>query len=414
MQRLFRAIETRLREFIEQRDDFLLVLRCPDEQCAYVAKILQGVDESTEHAFWTFGDEFHEATAYADTIAKTFYQRVELLNAKLVEDGESPWPPLPPRLLDRQTHPVERIRILFLYARKRIDDLETSRLVVALTPLHIGDLFAWRAFLRELVQYDPASPWCHHMRLIARESAGIDFAASYDAQAMTDPAQYPSTQVHDVDLSVAALQASLKEETADRNLPLAERANALLMDAMVDYGHRRYVPAMEKYRLLQTFFGTLRLDPMLALTLNGIGEVLAATGFRNEAVQHFEMAMTPAIESKSYAVLLNITLNLANLYLTHEWWSKALEYYTSAEKLATTLLNVHIKLLCLENIGFCHQRMGDPGAAQKAWQDGVTLARGTEEDATRKRLLLHLRELYQSHYMADRVHAVEHELRGLP
>ena len=402
MQRLFRAIETRLRDFIEQRDDFLMLLRCPDEQCAYLAKILQGVDESTEHAFWMFGDDFQDAPIYADTIARTFYERVELLNAKLVGDGEPAWPPLPPRLMDRQTSPAERIRILFLYARKRIDDLESSRLVVALTPLRIANPLAWRAFLNELVDYDPASPWCHHMRLIARE--GADMA----------PTQLPSTQTYDVDLSLAALQAALKAETADRSLPLAERANALLMDAMVDYGHRRYEPAMEKYRLLQTFYGTLHLDTMLALTLNGIGEVLAATGSRNEAIEHFEMAMTPAIESKSYAVLLNITLNLANIHLVHEWWVKALEYYTSAEKLATALLNVHIKLLCLENIGFCHLHLSDSAGAYKAWNDGVVLARGTEEDATRKRLLLHLRQLYQSHHMSDRVHAVEHELRALP
>jgi len=430
MQRLFQKADERLRVFIGQHERFLLLLRCRDEECPLVLKMLQSIDESSEHVFWTFAEDFRDPSSYVQAIARTFYERGKQLSEKLSAEGEPPWPPLPPRLGDPSMPPVERMRALFLCARDRIPDLEGARLVVALAPLHMADPLAWRQFMRALVDYEPRLPWCHHIRLIARESAEVvmprsspgalpssaEFfaaTASSEHRDAAEPEYWPATEVYAVDLSVEAMHAATKEDMADRSLPLAERANALLIDAAMDYTNRRYEQALAKYTLLSRFAGAVQIAPTHALALNGMGEVFAATGRLDAAVEHFEMAMTPAIESKSYPILLNVTLNLGNLYLTHERWTQAGEYYTSADALAGALLNAGVKLLCLENIGVCHHRLRDHANAQRIWLEGVKLAKATEEREARKRLLLRLRGIYEEGRMVDQIRAIDDEIRGL-
>jgi hypothetical protein len=111
-------------------------------------------------------------------------------------------------------------------------------------------------------------------------------------------------------------------------------------------------------------------------------------------------------------VLLNVSLNLANLYLAAEEWAKAAEHYAAAESLATAMLNPHVKLACLENLGVCRAQLRDWGGAQQAWRVGATLASALQETDARKRLLTRLRELYGAANMRDHMRSVEEELRG--
>jgi tetratricopeptide (TPR) repeat protein len=416
VQRLFQKLDEDLRGFIDQRDKLLLLVKCRDEECGYLLKTLEAIDESTPHIFWMFAESFGEPGPYVESVVKGLTTRLEALAKTIAEAGGEPWPPLPPRLLDVRLPPVTRMQLLALYLRKRIPDLEAQRLVIALSPLRILDPIRWRAFLRELSTYDPAAPWCHHVRLIAREA--LDVALPTDTtgavQGYVDPASFPSADVCSVDFSLGAMQQAVKDNVEDKSLPLADRCQALLIDAMVDYAHQRYEPAMAKYQLLRSFYAALGLEAMLALVLNGIGEIFARIGSRDPAVQHFEMAITPAANSNSYPVLLNISLNLGNLYLGEENWTQASDYYVGAEALATACLNAHVKLSCLENIGVCRLRLSDYAGAQKAWQDGATLARALKEDESRKRMLTRLQGLYTEARMRDQLQAVEQELRGLP
>jgi tetratricopeptide (TPR) repeat protein len=251
------------------------------------------------------------------------------------------------------------------------------------------------------------------MRLIAREASVVllpELAA--DLRERSDPATFPSTEIYPIDFSLEALQRAVKEDAADKSLPIADRAQALLIDAMVDYGHQRYQAAMAKYELLRQFFAYVGHAPMLALVLNSIGEVFARVGMHEQAQDHFERAITPAVESKSYPVLLNVSLNLGNLHLAQERWDAAAEHYTAADALATQLLNAHVKLACMENVGVCKHRMRDYAGAQKAWTDGATLAKGVDEPEWRRRFLVRLRELYREANMRDQARALDDELGG--
>lgn len=415
MRRLFQDVTKRLQAFLAQRDTLLLLVRCRDQECAFVIKQLDAIDEASPDFFWMFTNDFADAPSYVEALVTTFRERVGLLARKLAESGAAPWPPLPPAALDPKNAPVARLRLLLMYARTRIPDLEASNLVTVLQPLQILDALSWRLLLRDLATYDPLSPWCHHVRIIARENPDVSMdILSRDLRARLDPADFPSTEIYPVDFSLAALHRATKEEIADTSIPLPDRMQTLLVDANVDYSNRRYETALEKYQLLQTFYAAVGNHALLGATLNGMGEVYAGLGLREQAIAHFEMGITATVEGKSNAILLNISLNLGNLYLVAEQWAESAEHYIGAEALATALLNASTKLLCLENIGVCRMQLEDYAAAQVAWTNGAKLARALEEHDAARRLLTRLRDLYIQARMRDRQASIEAELRSLP
>lgn len=415
MRRLFQDLTKRLQAHVAQRDVLLLLVRCRDEECAFVIKTLESIDEAGPDFFWMFANDFVDPASYVEAVVHTFRERLDALAVKLEESGDPPWPPFPAAAADPKAQPVTRLQLLFMYARTRIPDLEASHLVAALLPLRIADPLSWRAFLGQVTVHDPLAPWCHHMRILARENPRVSMdVLSPDLRARLDPSTFQSTETYDVDFSLEALQQATKDEIADPEVPIPERMQSLLLDANVDYAYRRYPLAIEKYELLRTFYATVGNHALLAAALNGLGEVYAATEQRELAIAHFEMAITASIEGNCNPILLNVALNLGNLYLLAKKWAEAIEHYVGAEALATALLNANVKLACLENIGACRLELADYAGAQEAWQNGAELARALGEHDAQRRLLLRLRDLYAQARMRDRVSAVDDELRGLP
>lgn len=414
MRRLFQDLNTRLQDLIGQRDTLLLLVGCRDEECAFVLKCIESIDDAGPDVFWLFAEPFVDPRRYADAVVESFRRRAEVLSTKMVESGDPEWPPVPARAIDPSVAPATRLQVLFMYARTRIPDLDASRLVVVLTPTSVTDPRSWRLFLRQLTSYEPGSPWCHHMRIVAREPPHVSLdGLSPELRSKLDVRTFPSTELYTVDFSLAALQRATRDEVADPTIPLPDRMQSLLIDANVDYANRRYVPAVRKFELLRRYYAAVKNQALLGATLNGLGEVYAAAGQRDRAIEHFEMGVTAAIDGRCNPVLLNLSLNLGNLYFVAKEWSEAVEHYVGAEALATALLNAHVKLLCLENIGVCRLALTEYAAAQEAWQNGATLARALDERAALKKMLVRLRGLYADARMRDRVRACDDELRGL-
>ena len=415
MRRLFQDLTKRLQDFVAQRDDVLLLVRCRAEECALILKQIDAIEEASPDFFWMFINDFVDAKGYVESLVTSFRERAELLAKKLADAGDPPWPALPPPALDPKTPPAVRLRLLLMYARTRIPDLTASNLVAVLAPLEIADPLSWRLLLRELSTYDVLSPWCHHMRIIARENPRVSMdVLSADMRSRLDPEDFPSTQLYAVDFSLDALQRANKDEILDPTVPLADRMQTLLIDASVDYSNRRYPLALDKYQLLYQFFSVVGNQALLGATLNGMGEVYAALQMHEQAIAHFEMAVTVAIEDESTPILLNVSLNLGNLYLGMKKWAQAVEFYVGAEALATALLNASTKLACLENIGVCRFELEDYAGAQQAWTNGVGLATKLGDHDAARRLLTRLRNLYREARMSDRLAAIDAQLRSLP
>jgi len=416
VRRLFQNVTEQVQAFLGQQDDVLLLVRSRDEDGALLFKILEPIEEASADIFWFFHNDFTDPKAYVRSVVESFQKRAELLEKKLQEGGEPPWPTVPEPVVDPAADPVTRLQALFTYMRERMADLEASHLVVVLLPLRIAQPWQYRAFVRELISFDLMSPWCHHMRFIMREPLHAPMGKS-EKPTKLDPVAFPATRIYPIDFSLEALQKATKEEIGDSNVPLADRLQSLLIDANVDYAHKRYLVAEEKYQLLRTYYAEVKNHALLAAALNGLGEVHAALKpakqHRDMAIHYFEMAVTAAIEGKSHPILLNVALNLANLYLVHKNWAQAAEHYVAAEALATALLNGGVKLLCLENIGACRSKLAQWALADRAWRDGATLARSLKEHDAQRRLLHHLRAMYKEARMRDRVKAIDAELRSV-
>ncbi|MCL2724295.1 MAG: tetratricopeptide repeat protein [Polyangiaceae bacterium] len=416
MQHLFQDVVKRLQAFLAQKKTFLLLTRCRDEDTAMLFKALESVDEMDSDIFWVFHEDFTDPKTYANSVVESFQKQAETLSKELEDSGEPSWPPLPPQLTNPMTPPTERLRLLAMYARTRIPNMEAAHCTIALVPIRILQPLEWRAFVHEFMKYDPESPWCHHMRFIMREPSHLSMdKLSPERKAKLDPNAFPNTEIYSIDFSQEALQKAMRDELADPTIPLPQRMQYLLMDAAIDYAHKRYLEAGEKYQLLRKYYTRTKNPTLLAIALNGIGEVHAAAspGLREKAVEYFEMAATTAVEAECSPVLLNVMLNLGNLYLANHKWTQATEHFEAAGELAPLLSNAGAMLLSLENIGVCRYKLEEWGPAQKAWQDGLELARATKDDNARKKMLVHLRDMYKTARMHDRLAATEEELRSL-
>ena len=79
MRRLFQDLTKRLQTFVSQRDVLLLLVRCRDEECAFVIKTLDSIDEAGPDFFWMFATDFAEPASYVEAVVRTFRERVDAL-----------------------------------------------------------------------------------------------------------------------------------------------------------------------------------------------------------------------------------------------------------------------------------------------------------------------------------------------
>ncbi len=407
MRKLFDSLTDRLRAFIEQRDDLTLVVCCPETEAAYVLKSLEAIEQADGcDIHWMFAEPFADPKSYVAAIVTSFEAVHTVVCQQLIKQGDGPWPPLSEVIRSESTPPVMRLRALMIYARSLLPGLEGHLLVWGLFPSTIGDVSAYGHFLEELVRHELPAPWCRNMRILVRDDPA-------NPALKTMLSRSPRVAWYEPDLSQAAMAASLEDETNDESLPLTSRMQSLTVLAGLDFAHRRYTDALAKYRLAYRFYSGTGDNVMAALALNGIGEVHQRTGEPAQARRYFESALTPAIEAKSNAMLLNITLNLANQHLASEEWSKAAEYYDGAEKLATAQLIPQVKIQALENRGCCLAHLGNPTGAETCWVEAATLARGIEEKELLRSVLQRLKGHYKSASGSERLREVETELSSL-
>jgi tetratricopeptide (TPR) repeat protein len=406
MRKLFDSLAARLRAFIGQRDDFVLVVRCPELEAAYVLKALQAVEEADGHDLhWMYTDPFSGPAPYVARVVEQFGAIHTAVREEQRKQGDEPWPDLPAAVVDASGEPVRRLRSLMTISRSLLPATEGHLSVWGLFPSSISDPDAYARFVAALARHGFPNPWCRQLRIIVRDDPGSGALAG----ALRGS---PRVAWYEPDLSQQAMAASLEAEADDERLPLPERLQSLLVLAGLDYGHRRYAEAQEKYRLLLRYYRAAGDHTHSALVLNGIGEVHERRGELDEARRYYESALTPALEAQSQPMLLNIALNLANLELSRGRWAEAEAYYDGAEKLATAMLQPQVKIQALENGGFCRSRQGDAAGALASWEAAATLARGVGEPNLLKSVLRRLEGHFRAEGPKQRLREVQAELAG--
>jgi tetratricopeptide (TPR) repeat protein len=409
VKKLFEDLRQRLSGFIEQRDHAFMVVSCVDAETVYCVKTLESIEQAdSPHAFWVVAHDFEGAAAYVEQTVQAVVARVDALRKQIAESDEPlPMPPELPDAVRSERDPVERLKQLMIYTRVLADAPEHC-VVWGLFPMRVADAAGYVRFVHALLQHEWPMPWCHHMRIFVREDKVVPYVSKHLKDA-------PRTDWYSIDFGPEMLEQSLVDQAADESESPELRMQAYLMLAAIDYGHRRYTQAMEKYRILAAYYQKTGNAPMLALCLNGMGEVFMRNQDFASAKKYFESALTPAIAAKQsgLAVLINISLNLGNLHLEQKDFATAIEYYEGVAGLATATNNAQLKLQVRETQGSCHLALGQHREAWERWQEGVTLARALADDVYQERLLQRLIALYESLGMSEQLYRTQAELRIL-
>lgn len=407
MRKLVLGLQTRLEGFLSQRKSVLLVVRAGPAEYLPLVSVLDGIEKAdSPDDFLVFAEPFETPAKYLTALTQSMKTRYELLAPELKKAGRDVPDLFPGELLDSRRPPVDRLRALLVFERGLIADLDVARVVVGLLPSHIADATAYADFVMRLVAHELPVPWCHHMRFIVREEAEQPLISRTGQR-------LPRAEFYAPDFGPDAIAKALEEEAFDETATLPVRMQTLLVSAAMDYSYGRLPAASEKYTLLSRFYAAVGPPEMHALSLNGIGEVLARTGKPRPAQQYFEKALVPAIACQSAPVLINITLNLANLHRQQEHWREAYEHYNAVSTLAKATVNAELQIRCLEQMGFCGYKVGDTKTAWEHWHAGLTLARGVEAQEDRLECLMRLRNLYKELGMSAREREVVPEIAEL-
>lgn len=407
MKKLFEEVHRRLGNFIDQREHLFMLIACHDFETAYLLKILQAMDESNRSdLFWMFADEFKDPLTYIETLIERFKAKHEGVCEGLKKEGKEPWPPIPSLVLDPSQLPVYRLKELMKFSRSLLPSEEGHLSIWGFFPNQIKDHGLYEEWVRRLIEHQFPFPWCHHMRIFLRDEKDSPILFKKLNHA-------PRLCFFSPDFSVEAMEKSLKEEVMDSRVPLDQRLQSLMSMAGLDLAHRRYEEALKKYKVLLPYFQGTGNHAMSALILNWMGEAFERMERLPEAQRYYESALTPAVESKSEPVLLNIVMNLANLKLSQKAWSDAELYYESAEKMATALCVPQAKIICLERRGICQFMQNNGEGALESWNDGATLARALEEKYLLKEILQRLKDYYDQTGKSKERDEISKELSSL-
>jgi hypothetical protein len=406
MRKLFEEIGVRLASFIEQRDRLAMIAQLGAREHIAVCKVLQDMDEgASRHVFCVFTEPFSNPQHYVDTIVEASRVRHQELLTAAAMDGTRTFPPFPLDALDSRYAPESRLRELLIFARGLIPHLDEQLLVVALLPLEIEDPRAYSSLLEGLLTHEFPAPWCHHMRFILREQPTTPTLAGALAAVRR--------QLYAPDLGDGAVERSLAAEIDDGTVPIAQRMQSLMILAGMDSSHRRTQNALDKYQLLAEYHHGLGNLPALALALNGMGEACALIERNAEAREHFERALTPAIDARDVPTLTSISFNLARLHQSQGEWSQAIQYYDGLSNLARASLSSALQVICHEHRGVCHRALSEFDRALDEWSAGAELSEGSGMLDHQLLFLRRSAELLRERGRTSEVRALEGQMNEL-
>jgi tetratricopeptide (TPR) repeat protein len=407
MRQLFIDMRNGFEAFLAQRDDLTFVMRAGLGEYAAALKTIQAIEEGdSPHLFAIFPQPFEDPKQYAQALVTDFQARHQALTEKLLAMGDAAPPPLPADVLDATNGAAARLRALFVFARSLIEDLDGSWLVVAFMPASITNAARFGQLILSVLKHDFPRPWCHHMRFFVREEPA-------NPALETHAKELPRTRWVTLDMGPAKIEAALEAEANDASLSVAQRMQSLMILAGMDTAYRRIESSLEKYMLCARYHLGMGNLPMLALSLNGLGEAYARDDQHDRARESFERALVPAIAAKDLPTLTTITLNLANLHKRIENWPGAIDHYASLSVLAKASLNAVLRLVCHEQAGFCLYKLGLFKRAFEEWAAGVTLAAGIDMPDQQLGFLCRLRDVFAELGMHQQHRDIDRQVRAI-
>ncbi len=408
MRRHFERIQARLAAFVKQQENVLLVLRTSASDGFVLSQILPAsIDNVPGVLSWVALEDFREPRSYVQDVVLSFLSKVDATRALLHSEGLSPWPPVPDAVTSPATDPIARLRALLEFSR-RLSPNPAGWTAWVIMPAQIRSNELWAAFIGQLIQHQPASPWCHHLRIYVRDEASGGLLASRLAN-------QPRVEIWQPDMSHEAMDRALIEDANDESLPLHERMSAVLVSANRDYSLRRFSDALTKLGLCVDYFGKLGKTDMLAVCLATAGEVHRRMGNSEQALCCFDegLQLSSGTSKTANPVASNCLLGIAQIWFEGKHWREAEVAFDGLYKFAGILRDVETRLLAIDNLAHCQYMQGKIEEAIKTWRAGSTAADGLQRHDYRSTMLQKLRFCFAQQKDEREMRRVDSLLAGL-
>jgi tetratricopeptide (TPR) repeat protein len=369
MRKLFAKLQSDLNQFVEQRDDLLMIASCADNDSGIVLQLLRDIEQSNaSDVFVLLSDNFVQANPFVSVAVERLREQHTLACEALAEKGREPLPPLPADLTDESAPPHLRLQKAISFARSLLPPTGGHRLVWAMFPQQIANRGEYLQFVDAFTPREGIQPWMSGVRLLFRDEAGVRGFAPALVRA-------PRVRVLDVDLGPAAMEASTKEDAEDAELSEPDRMQALLSLALLDYAHSRTEAALTKYNVLLAYYQRIENLLMQAFVMNAFGDLYQRLSDLPLAQRWYECAVEPASKAKDPLMLSTISKNLGDVSYKMGAYGAAEEYFDGVDQVSKVTLDAGSKVRALEWRGLSQEKQGKYESAIASWESAALLSR---------------------------------------
>ena len=406
MRALFENAKNQYVEFVEQRDELFLFLSCSDNDAPVSLKLLQDVEQANgTDVFLLFADDFVRPAPYVSVLVERLRQEHGLAQEFAKENGKPALAPFPAELSDESMVPPERLWRALKFARNLLPKEGGHRLVVGLFPQGIQSPREFVELLWKFLPWRGVERWMSGLRLVVRDPAIRQLAPQ--------SATVSRVRFRAFDFGPEAVQRGLEEDTSNEELPEADRMQALLLSASMDFAFHRQQEAVPKYQALLGYYQKTGDLPMQAFILNSFGDFYSRAGDVAKAQHWYECALVPAADSQDVRMLSVVGKNLGEMAYRSGRFPEAEAYFDGCDKLAAQAMDVESKIRALEWKGLSQERQGALQQAAATWNDGALLARNIGLPGFLRQLLGHMGRVYQVLGVPQHLAAVQLELQTL-
>jgi len=407
MLKLIEEIKQSIESFVEQRDDLVMIIPCSNNDAAMLLKFIQDVEQANStDLFLLFADDFIDAESFVTSAIAHLQAEHDIAVDWQLQHKATPLASIPDNLNDNTISPVRRLGLAMIYARSLLPNDGGHRVVWVMFPQVIHDRDAYLDFVSAFIPNHGLNSGLRQLRMIFRDQPDTKSFA---------PTLFSVSRVciKSFDLGPNAIQKALQDEVEDDDLPVEQRMQALLQNALIDGAHGRHLDALNQFWVLLGHYQQSNNSTLQAVVINAVADVYRLDGRFDKAQHFYECAIPPAIESKSVVVFHSAVRNLADLAFEGQRYGDASELYGHASELAGKMLYAEGRITAFQQRGICQAAQEDSHAAIQSWEASAALARTVNTLHHLQASLKHLISAYEKTGQPDRAKILRNELHDL-
>ena len=376
--RRIEELECALREFADQSDATILVLRSDDQELPPVVQCLEQLDGTPHFVYLDITPVGQDLTAYVDVVIASLLIEVEAIQRENPEDAGL-LPDFPEACWSRSIEPLARLRMTFAHLAAAMPEDDERHLIVALLPSEIENRQVHSHVVGALLPQTNFEPWMARVRFVVRDDKDKPFVANAALNARA-----PGVVIFETHLSAGDIVGELVEDGANLELEPGQRLQALLQCAIIEVTLGQLPEAMAKFTRLYAYYTAHQIPEMQGLILLQIAEAFRQANAPERAHRSILAAVDLATEHKDLALMVNSSHALASHAASrgnHAEVEMACAIGAGAAKLLG-FDDLHAEFLL---------RRGDAQAAQGNWAGALALwttcANETRENGSYNMLL---------------------------